>query len=540
MAAETKIQQEVKDTNTDWQKDKSELLAWLIKLEPKDIVESLNSAENKIAITGIIKTPTEEAIKDLQAKKLAEKTGTKTDLTTDEKDLLVLSAWLYSQTPWQTLTLPDIAAATFDAAAYDKIANDELTRLSAPATPEVTSPVKENLEVTDIDSLKLSWWRNWALAPTYLEIITAVNKITDPTQKTDIKKYIIDSATLYKDWKSDEWSQKVVELQTYLIDTCKVPKLYGNQGGKDGKFGRWTYNAIFNLWVVADTDKQDPMLDSYTQQAKTQQQKEVATDLWEQKEITNIDDIPLQLADFKYKKYIYKANQTTTYTFYDNWEVEKRYKDKETWSFDSINLKFADALKQLWKNNLPPAKEEVPDNIGTIDVDWKTLKYNKNSIVDIKTTWANIITIKWIDWETATYTVKDDKILYWWRESNDYKIENWTIVDTPINKNEIKNKIIWDYMGMPDSDRETIKNIPRDKVISANEYYNKVVVQHDGQYNNTTTRTDYKNIQDSIWSFDVNDLFSWLNKSDIWYWSDFTKNNTYTTLDDFVTKKYLS
>ncbi|MEI8253361.1 MAG: hypothetical protein WCG25_06560 [bacterium] len=97
----------------------------MTKLEPKDIIESLNSVENKSAIIGIIKTPTEEAIKDLQTKKLAEKTGTPTDLSVDEKDLLVLSARLNRD----DLILPTIKDAKIDQTAYDKIIADELIRL---------------------------------------------------------------------------------------------------------------------------------------------------------------------------------------------------------------------------------------------------------------------------------------------------------------------------------------------------------------------------------------------------------------------------
>jgi len=241
MAAETRIQQEIKDTNTDWKKDKSELLSWLTKLEPKDIIESLNSVENKSAIIGIIKTPTEEAIKDLQTKKLAEKTGTPTDLSVDEKDLLVLSARLNRD----DLILPTIKDAKIDQTAYDKIIADELIRLW---TTQEKSDQNLDLKIEDITWFKIYWARNWVSAPSKEDVVSAVNKISDATNKTAIKEFLKNS--------------KITELQAYLIDNFKI-KLYGKNDGKDGLFWPGTYNAIFNLWVIKEEEKKDPSLEDY-------------------------------------------------------------------------------------------------------------------------------------------------------------------------------------------------------------------------------------------------------------------------------------
>jgi aspartate carbamoyltransferase regulatory subunit len=78
----------------------------------------LGNVENKDKIKIIIELPVKESIKDLV--KIEFK-----DLTSDQKDLLVLSAWLNRN----DLILPIIKDSKIDQVAYDKIASDELVRL---------------------------------------------------------------------------------------------------------------------------------------------------------------------------------------------------------------------------------------------------------------------------------------------------------------------------------------------------------------------------------------------------------------------------
>jgi hypothetical protein len=78
----------------------------------------LGNVENKDKIKNITELPVKESIKDLGQIEFK-------DLTSDQKDLLVLSARLNRN----DLILPIIKDSKIDQVAYDKIASDELVRL---------------------------------------------------------------------------------------------------------------------------------------------------------------------------------------------------------------------------------------------------------------------------------------------------------------------------------------------------------------------------------------------------------------------------
>lgn len=114
----TEIQEHIKDLDNTGKIEKTDLLEWLKNLEPKDIIDSLNSTENKTAIEALIKTPVQEAVLDTTNKKFEE-------LSADQKDLLILSAWLKKP----TLALPQVTDGKFDQSTYDKIAWNEFNEL---------------------------------------------------------------------------------------------------------------------------------------------------------------------------------------------------------------------------------------------------------------------------------------------------------------------------------------------------------------------------------------------------------------------------
>lgn len=396
---ETEIQKEIKDTNNDRKVDKTDLLKWLENLDPKEITESLGNAENKDAIKTIIETPVKEAA--LEVKKEDGK-----ELTDDQKDLLVLSAWLNNQ----TLVLPDIKASNFDTWAYYKIAEDELTRLWSAQEKDDQN---NDLKIEDISWLKIYWARNWAIAPTHEDVVSVVSKITDANHKTEIIKFLKDS--------------KITELQEYLIDNFKI-KLYGKNDGKDGLFWPGTYNAIFNLWVTADTDKKDPMLDTYTKEYQKQQTEKNKPDpekseLWDTIEyISKLSDIPNVIpGGTQYRIEEYTKDKTDLVVYSNN----RFYAGNDaSWNGIKWNIYKTD-------NNLTVLKY---DN-GNIESDWSILDANK------KIDYAILKDVLSCLWSNILYWINSTWDISQWMKSfqrSDYPA--WYYVSNKILYKEVKDK----------------------------------------------------------------------------------------------------
>lgn len=436
MSEQTKdIQSEIKDTNVDNKIDKFELLDWLSKLEPKDIAESLNSPDKKNEISNLIKTPVEEAIKDLEWKNFEE-------LSIDQKDLLVLSSRLSwnNQESFNALIKQD---NSLDQTMYESIVQTELNRLYPAKQDEVVNSV-EDLEISSMDWLKLYWGRNWAPSPDPKDIVNAVNKITDVDKKTKIKTLISESAKSYKDWDFDWWKNKVIELQTYLIEDCDCT-LYWKNGGKDWMFGMWTYNAIFNLWISDEKDKKDPMLSEYIPIDNTEEKKDDIDSpeldaYWnEMISISDISQLPLDKREDK-KMYVI-VNNNIKYFFYWNGRVHDKT-NKNT--YNRADLIEKNKNNNWWKRKWEVLQDEYMIISKEMGAHFKRTFHSNSSVLyfnDTKTFSINVSSGIERYKDSISIDLKDNKISYLWESiSFPSKITYQEIFEIAANSYKLINK----------------------------------------------------------------------------------------------------
>lgn len=377
-------------------------------LEPKDITESLNTTDKKETITDLINTPVEEAIQDLKDKKFE-------DLTADEKDLLVLSSRLSwnNQESFNALIKQD---NLLDGTMYDSIAQTEFDRLYPPKQEGIVNSV-EDLKISNIDWLKLYWGRNWAPAPAPEDIIVAVNKITDADKKTKIKTLISESAKFYKDSDFAWWKNKIIELQTYLIDDCDCT-LYWKNDGKDWMFGMWTYNAIFNLWVTQEKDKKDPMLSEYKIVDDTKEEEKFdespELDVYWNEMITILDISQLPTEKREDQKMYVITNNGIKYFFYWNGRVHDKT-NKNTYNRTDIIEK--NKNNDWWKRKWEILQDEYIIISKEMDAHLKRTFHSYSSVLyfnDTKTFSINVSSGIERYKDSISIDLKENKISYLW------------------------------------------------------------------------------------------------------------------------------
>lgn len=159
----------------------TKLLEWLKNLDPKNLVKSLYEKKYAESIRKLIKVPVEHSVKELKDKQFK-------NLDSDEKTLLVLSAWLYDQ----NLSLPKITGTDFDQTYYDTIASDEFRRLFPPVWTKTFWQKLQNfistLELTSHSSSNISFKSYWL--KDFLDFF-------DPNIKKDIDTKITQIANSY-------------------------------------------------------------------------------------------------------------------------------------------------------------------------------------------------------------------------------------------------------------------------------------------------------------------------------------------------------
>lgn len=246
----TKMQEHIVDWADEWiDINKAELLDWLSKLEPKDIVESLDTAEKEEAIKTLIESSVIDAMKDLEWKKFE-------DLSIDQKDLVFLSAWLSWEHSVSFSSLV-IWSETFDNL-YNSIAQARFQKLypaKQEETPESWEWDIDKIELDNISNLHLYWARTkYVTLPSKEDIVSAVNAI--PEDKKDLRTTIAtalkNSSKFEEDWDIDSSKEEIKKIQTEL---AKGTTLFW---WVDGMFWLGTYRWILNL---SKEEKEDANLD---------------------------------------------------------------------------------------------------------------------------------------------------------------------------------------------------------------------------------------------------------------------------------------
>jgi len=297
------------------------------------------------------------------------------------------------------------------------------------------SLLKQETDKLNIDWLKLYWGRNWALAPTSKEIIQAVSQIQDNNQKSEIKKFIQESAKLYKDWDIVNWSKKIEKLQTFLISKCNC-SLYS---GIDGKFWLATYRAIANLskWdnEKLETDLSDIKKTNKKEKLPTIKTIEKTQEIWlTDDDLRAITFQSIWRFDGKWFKFYLLADKRD-----DNNAIEIADKKYSTWSENCSWLCY-----QEWVNK---------DNFlfinfweyknGKLNWKWKTLRSDR-TIYE----WEyrdDKMDGKWksarFNWDSYEWEFKDDKIsgkwYYVWSDGNYYE---WKFKDWRMDTNWISSE----------------------------------------------------------------------------------------------------